>query len=133
MPAITTLTLNDGQASPVAHNFVPVTTTGGSAVWADRIATGSAFWLRLTNDVIVPSTKKLGAEKPIVNRWAINLPVGITANGATELDHFNTVSVNFYFSPRSSDAERKDAVAYAKNLLANATVFDGAWKIEPFY
>lgn len=132
MAAIATLSLNDGQASPVAHSFIPVSTTGTSALWADRVATGPAFWLRLQNDVIVPNAKS-GADKPMVNRWAIQQPIGVTANGATTLDHFSSASVNFYFAPRSSDAERKDLVAYVKNLLANATVYDGVWKLEPFY
>lgn len=132
MSAIATLALNDGQASPASHSFVPVSTTGGTATWAERIATGPAFWLRLQNDVIVPNPK-LGTDKPMVVRWSVNTPVGVTENGATTLDHFSSASVNFYFSPRASDAERKDLVAYVKNLLANSTVYDGAWKIEPFY
>lgn len=131
MPNILTLVLNDGAASPVAHSFVPVNTTGVSANWAERLTTGQMFWPTLRNDVIVP--QKGDDNKPLVDRWQVKVPVSVTVNGVTTLDHFSSASVNFYFSPRASEQERKDLYAYVSNLLATANVKDAAVKVEPYY
>lgn len=131
MPNILTLVLNDGAASPVAHSFVPVNTTGVSANWAERLTTGQMFWPTLRNDVIVP--QKGDDSKPLVDRWQVKVPVSVTVNGVTTLDHFSSASVNFYFSPRASEQERKDLYAYVSNLLATANVKDAAVKVEPYY
>jgi hypothetical protein len=133
MPAITSLVLADGQGSPANHTFVPVTTTGQKAQWAERVGAGPAFWPTVENSVVTPNSKPGAAVKPYTVTWSIYLPVSVTSGGATQLDHFHRASINFYFAPNSTDAERADLVAYAKNLLATAAVIDSAKKVEPWY
>lgn len=134
MPAISALTLNDGAAAPVAHTFVPVKTDGSTGSWAERTASGPTFWATLTNGLIVPQSKSSAEGKPLTNRWQVYVPVGVTpVGGATVLDHFSSASLNFYFSPRASEEERKNLVSYVKNLLANTTVYNAAVACEPFY
>lgn len=133
MPAIGSLTLADGQVSPVNHTYAPVSTTGSKATWAERVATGQAFWPMLTNEVVFPTSKDQKSSKPITVRVTFYYPVGVTENGVTSLDHFSSVTTNFYFAPTSSEAERKDIVALYLNNMSNSTVKTSISSLEPFY
>lgn len=134
MPAISALTLNDGAAAPVAHVFTPTKTDGSNAQWAERTAIGPAFWATLSSGVIAPVSKDPNSAKPITVRWQVYVPVGVTpVGGASQLDHFSSASINFYFAPRASEAERKDLVAFARNLLQNTSVYNAAVACEPWY
>lgn len=134
MATLTTISINDGATTPVAHSFAPLAQGNGSAEWAERLTTGAAFWPLLKNDVIRPSLKALQDDsKPFVIRWNIKVPVTVTANGVTTEDHFSSASVNFYFSPKASEQEKKDLVAYVTNLLSTTAVKNAAIAIEPFF
>lgn len=134
MATLTTIAINDGQAVPVSHSFVPAAQGPGSAEWAERIASGAALWPALKNEVIRPSLKAMKDDsKPFVVRWNVKVPVGVTVNGVTSEDHFSSASVNFYFSSKATEQERKDLFAYISNLLGTAAVKTAAIAIEPFY
>lgn len=59
MSALTSLTINDGKATPVAHTFTPVAVkpdTSGAVVaqWFDRSPVQAIGWLKLTYGVREP-------------------------------------------------------------------------------
>lgn len=55
MPAIASLTINDGLASPVAHTFAPVSVTGTKAKWADRSPTIPAGFRTISHELLEPN------------------------------------------------------------------------------
>lgn len=137
MPAISTITINDGKSTPLAHAFAPVTTTGTIANWAERLGLATQLWPTLSNQVVITNSRAPvpAGKAPTPNRvvWKIEVPVYKTVEGIDVLDHFSSASVNFYFSPSATEAERKDIRALVSNLLLNANVIASIEKVEPNY
>lgn len=129
MPAIAAITINDGASSPAAHTFAPVTTNGAQAEWADRSPASPAGFLTLRHEVRRPASPT-GAQRVIISG---NFPVMETVGGIATVTRNSSVKLEINFSNSSSEAERKDVLAYVKNFLANATVTTSITNIEPFY
>lgn len=129
MPAIANLTINDGAATPVAHTFSVVGTTGAKATWADKSGGIPTGFAKITNEVREAKSKD-GAHSVIIG---FELPVLATVNGVTTRARVSSAQVRFNYAQDSTDQERKDAVAYVVNALSNATVKAAAYNIEPHY
>lgn len=129
MPAISTLTINDGQTVPVAHTYSPVSTSGAHAYWADRSPSSPAGYLKIDHNVENPNGKSsmyrisLGTGQPVLG----------TVDGTSVVVRTSSASVVFNIHPDSTLAERGDLFAYVKNLLANADIKTSVMNIEPFY
>lgn len=129
MPAIATLSINDGLATPVAHSFVPVTTDGSTAKWADKVAA-----LPIGYNVITDEVRQPGSTTAAYRRLTgFSFPVLATVNGVNTKVRTSSAQVIFNFAQDSTDQERKDALAYVSNYLQNATVKAAVQNIEPFY
>lgn len=129
MPAFGSLTVNDGQTTPVAHAFAPFSKDGYSSVFVDRSPVSAIGWKKLTYQVI-PQATKLAANKVGIN---IVDPALATVDGQVVKARQSTANVIFNFAPDATEQERKDLVAYTINSLSNATVKDGIIKMEPMY
>lgn len=124
MPAFASLTLNDGQTTPVAHTFAPNVLNGELATYADR-----SGGISLGYPVIsIMATEPSKGSRISKVRAKIVLPVLETATGTTSggfapvpTKAFDlTADITFFIPERSSLQNRKDILAYAKNLLGNA-------------
>jgi len=131
MTAIATLTLADGQATPANHTFAPVNIdVAGVARWADRssgIALGFpviSFSLRAPNKT--SRNYKLTAKvvTPVLEVTSPSTSTGIQPAPTKAYDI--TFNVEATLPERSTLQQRKDAYAYLKNFLANATVMQAA-------
>lgn len=129
MPQLAAIVLADGQTTPVNHTFSPVTSNGQKAEWADRSASVPTGFQGITLEVRKPATAT-AAHRVIIG---MNLPVVATVGGVTSVVRYNTAKFELNFSGLSSEQERKDAIAYAKNLFSNATVATAISTLEPFY
>lgn len=129
MPQIAALSINDGQVAPVAHTFGVVTTTGSKAEWAERSSLIPAGYLGITHEVRRPASAT-AAQRLVLG---FNFPVLETVNGVSTVTRYSSAKLEMNFSNLSTEQERKDALAYVKNTLANAGVIDSIVKIEPFY
>lgn len=129
MPAIAALSINDGQASPAAHSFAPVTTNGSKSEWADCSSTTAAGWRVLSNEARKPAS----ATAAVRNLTNFYLPVEATVDGSVKVVRFNSAKVEFNFSQEATDQEKKDAVAYMANVLGNATFKAALIANEPHY
>jgi hypothetical protein len=129
MPALGRITINDGAATPVAHNFDPVILQGGKAKWADRSPTVPAGFLAITREILEPSAQR--------SAYRINdgfyFPVVETVDGSDVVVRYNSVRLELNAHPNSTLQERKDQFAYLKNWLANSDVRDSFLNLEPFY
>lgn len=129
MPAIATLTIADGQASPVNHSFDPVTTDGSLAKWADRSPTIPSGYRTIQLEVSPPSGNRT------TNKWqaGFNMPVVATVNGVDTVVRNSSAQLTLNIHPESTLQERKDLMAYIANMLAIAGVKTSLQNLEPYY
>lgn len=128
MPAIANLTINDGQASPVAHTFAVGTTDGQQAKWVEKSAANSLGYFPLTYSVRL-SKSATGANVVEIGLSTPTLDGTVTNAVARK----STASVRFNFSQAATQQEMKDLVAYVTNFLSNASVKAAIPALEPFY
>lgn len=135
MTAIAALTLNDGAATPVAHTFSPVNIDQvGVARWADRSG-GIALGFPVISFSLRSPTKtsrnyKLTAKvvTPVLEVTSPSTSTGIQPAPTKAYDIIFNVDATL--PERSTLQQRKDAYAFLKNFLGNATVMQNA--IEQF-
>lgn len=129
MPAISALSINDGQTTPLAHSFAPVTTDGQTGKWADRSPTIPAGYKTLSIDVAPPNGSRT------VYKWVMGLmdPTVATVNAVDTVVRYNSSQVVLNFHPESTVQERKNKLAYVINALSNAQVKLSVENLEPFY
>lgn len=124
MPAIGNVVINDNEATPVAHTFAPVGINGPVASYADRASGISVGYPRLTASLVVPSK----GSKLYKARFKLVLPVlenitNSTMSGvlpAPTKAYDLTADLQFIMPERSTLQDRKNIMALAKNLLADA-------------
>jgi len=129
MPAIAALTINDGQASPAAHTFSPVSTDGSKAQWADRSPTIPAGFRLISREVSPPSGNRTVYR--ITDGYM--MPTVATVNGTDQVVRYSSAQLTLNIHPDATLQERKDLLAYVKNFLADSTVVTSVQNIEPFY
>lgn len=129
MPAIAALTVNDGLASPVAHTFSPVSTTGSKAKWADRSPTIPAGFRTISHELAEPNGSRT------VNKITMGymVPTVATVNAVDTVVRYNSAQVVLNIHPDSTLQERKDLLAYVANSLGLATMKTSVENLEPFY
>lgn len=129
MPAIATLAINDGQTTPVSHNFDPVTTDGAEAKFADRSPTISSGFRTISHEVAGPS----GSRTVTKLTSGFMIPTVATVNGVDTVIRYSSAQVILNIAPDSTLQERKDLLAYVKNFLGLASVATSVQNLEPFY
>jgi hypothetical protein len=129
MPTLDTVVINDGQGTPVAHDFDPVILQGGKAKWADRAPAVPAGFLTISREIQEPSGQR--AAYKISDGFY--LPVVEEVDGSDTVVRYNSTKVEFNVNPNSTLQERKDQYAYLQNWLANADVKDSFLNLTPFF
>ena len=131
MTAIAALTINDGQATPVAHTFNPVNIDQqGVAKWADRSG-GIALGFPIITFSMKNPTKQsrnyrvvVKVTTPVLEQTSPSTATGIQPAPTKAYDLiFNG---EFVLPERSTLAERNNILAYVKNFFANAAVIPPA-------
>lgn len=129
MPAIAALTVNDGQAAPVAHTFSPQTNNGSGAKWADRSPTIPAGYRTISHELADPN----GSRTVHKITMGFHIPVVATVDGSDTVVRYNSGQVVLNINPQSTLQERKDLIAYVANTLGLATIKTSVENLEPFY
>lgn len=129
MPALATLTINDGQASPAAHSFVAKGTDGALSRFQELSAGTPAGFFTLSHEYVSP-TNATAAHRI---KLGLNVPVMATVDGVPTVVRNSSAQVIFNLSQYSSDQERKDLIAYVTNALSNATVKSTVVNLEAFW
>lgn len=131
MPAIGNLTINDGQSTPVAHTFSPVTTTGNESRYADRSGGKPAGYLLVNARQKDPAN---GARNYRM-QYEVVLPTVATdaTSGKDYIARIARCNIEFVLPESSVLQERQDILAYARNLLADASVTAVVTNLEHVY
>lgn len=132
MPQITSIVINDGAATPVAHTFSPIGVDEKGVFWLEQTAPvptnslgGKRIGISMSRPVTANDLKSAKAKavfsvyEPVLEILG-NSSVGITppATKAYEL----AARQAFDMPLRSTKQERKDLRVLSANLLANASV-----------
>lgn len=124
MPAFTALTINDGLATPVAHTFAQKTLIGTEATYVDRISGITVGYPSIVVNSMPPTkTSRLAKVRMKVVMPVLEVVNASTYNGITPAPtkaYDLTFDAMFFLPERCTLAQRKDILAFAKNLLANA-------------
>lgn len=135
MPQLGSLVINDGLATPVAHTFVPVAIRDDVALWTDR-SPGVPVGFN-TASASLGYNKSTRAYKYTVKMTAPTLEtLGNSSTGFTPpatKAYECGVSIQFWLPERATLQNRKDILAYAKNMLASAVVTAGVQDLEAVY
>lgn len=129
MPAIATMTINDGQGTPVAHTFSPASQQGTRVTWADRSPTIPAGFRTISHEFKEPT----GGRTVYSHNLAFVVPVVATVDGVDTVTGYESATVVLNCRPNSTLQNRKDLMAYVANCLANANVKAAVENVEPFY
>lgn len=117
MSELNNVVINDGAATPVAHTFKPRNVAGGIATLVENNTGVPLADKRLTLSIQRTASSRV---KPTLK---LQLPVvqDATVNGVTKPTVVRVAycDLAFNFDPSSSTQERKDMVAFVRNLLAD--------------
>lgn len=124
MPAFTALTIYDGLATPVAHTFAQKTLIGTEATYVDRIGGITVGYPTLTVNSMPPTkTSRLAKVRVKMVMPVLEVVNASTYNGITPAPtkaYDLTFDGMFFLPERCTLAQRKDILAFAKNVLSNA-------------
>lgn len=126
MTAFTNITINDGQATPVAHTFTARRIDNGVAKWQDISGGIAVGFPTITSSLREPIK---GSSTPLYKDvMKITLPVLEVVNSSTYSGitpaptkaYDLQVNVEFLMPERSTNQDRKNIRAYVANALAQA-------------
>lgn len=125
MAAISTIVINDGKATPVAHTFNPVQ-SAPDAVYREGLSS-----LPLIGQGVIDLRTRTQGELNRV-KVTLKLPVLETATGANaqgytaapKVAYHSTANVEFILPSRGTAEQRKDLRVMLANLLLNAQLVD---------
>lgn len=132
MPAISNLTLADGQATPANHTFAVKSIVGRLATYEERSAGVSAGYKPLTISTTESAASVYRRVRIKIVDPVLEAVSGVNSQGytpAAKEAYNNYVNIEFVLHERSNLQNRKDILAYAKSILgsalASSIVIDG--------
>lgn len=146
MPALASITINDGQATPVAHTFNPSgPDKNGVNYFYDRSGGIAIGFPSITLDLKEPPVAAPGmASKasrvyratakvvmPVLEVTSASTGTGIQPAPTKAYDL--VAKMEFILPERATLANRKDILAYAKNILTNSNVTSLVQDLEGIY
>lgn len=128
MPAQTSLVINDGQATPVAHTFTP---NGAMltpekkvlAEWVDRSPANKAGYWTLAEQHSPTNSNGIEKMRFVIDRPTVESVVGAAGTGyqaPPKRAYAGMVVVEVWSHERATPAELADLAALARNFTANA-------------
>lgn len=147
MPAFAAITINDGATTPVAHTFNPSGLSNDAmniAKYADRSGGTAIGFPRITVSLREPVPAKNGqpsaAGRVFRASFQVKVPkletLGTNDQGITPpptLAYTAMFTGEFVIPERASLQDRKDLLAYVKNLLAHAVTTSIVQDLDPVY
>ena len=149
MPAVGNLVLANGEASPVNHTFAPLGLDSKTGIrWFEDQSPRVSATSSLGYPRIGVTTKREAevvtgqSSRNTVSRVTLTIALpqletlGTSSSGFTPaptIAYVDRAKVEFILSSRDQLADRKDALAFAKNLLGHATVTDLVQNLSAIY
>lgn len=137
MSAISNIVINDAQSTPAAHTFSPARQSGDLVEWHDRSAGYVAGFKKLSMLTRFASAQNAGQRitiKVMDPTLAVTAPASGTGVQPNPVAAYTTLaSVEFLLPTASSLQNRKDILAYVKNLLSNSQVVAAVENLDAPY
>lgn len=123
------LSINDGQAAPVAKSFAPVRVAPDRSVFAEKTASVSAGFIQLGVGMSAASGSRS------TNRVDISLkyPVLQTVNGVSTVAYTGLFKGYFVIPDTMTAAERANMAAFVANALDNTQIRGVIKDLDPLY
>lgn len=128
MSQIANMTLADGQATPANHTFTVLTAQTGDQPAAWRDIASSALVLGQYRASMKVNRSATADKVSII----ITMPK-LSTDGTSSKVHQNIANISFVLPDTADVQERKDLLAFAKNMLGNAIVSDAVHNGSPAY
>lgn len=130
MPNMTSITVNDGEATPVAHIFVPKG-IDGKGVARFRASTGVPI---ADENLAISLRESSGKVRPRIS-LAVPVVVTETINGVDEpkIDRAGFGDCSFTFSAKSTKAERRNVRILMANAILHANLESVVDDVENHY
>lgn len=137
MAQVTSIVINDGATTPVAHTFAPSRVAADLVSYQDRSAGIVAGFNILTIGTRF-ADKKNGAQKVTVRlalpTLAVTAPTTTTGIQPVPVAAYECfASIEFVLPSPSSVQNRKDLLALVKNLMANGAIDNAVVNLDPPY
>lgn len=140
MPAIAAITLLNGESTPVSHTFYPLGQDSKTGIWwfedrSPRVPASASIGfprigVRTKREMEVVAGQSAKSTVARVE-LTIALPqletLGSSSSGFTPaptVAYVDRVQISYILSSRDALLDRKDALAFSKNLLNNALIVD---------
>lgn len=134
MANIANIVVNDSAAPPVAHTYVPITSS--PALWRET----SASSLSLAGQPTIKLVSRLDMTASGLNklRLIVDIPseavLGTADDGykaTPKVDYSTRAVVEFFLPSRSTLAQRREARVRLSNLLMSAAIIDAVDTVAP--
>jgi len=145
MPALAAITIDDGEATPVAHTFTPLSIdANGVATFIDRTGGIPIGFNRLDLSLRQPPEARTGQTSsgrvykatmrvflPTLEQTSASTSTGIQPAPTKAYDH--GANVQFFLPERGTAQNRKDLLSLLRNALNDEAVETVIVDLEPFY
>lgn len=129
MPSVTTITLYDGQATPVAHDFDRVSVNGSQMLLVNHEATTSAGKMQLIAG-LSPATPARPTDKV---QLRFNMPLEHEVDGITKVSSTARAKLELVVPDEWSQANRDDFAAYVVNAISDANIRGIVEDLDPLF
>lgn len=144
MSAVVNIVLNDAQATPVAHTFIPLGPDTNGAWWfEDQSGSKPIGYNKISMQLVRPGPASSGqnaGERTARIKVGLHTPVletlGTSDSGITPPDqvaYTPRVNVEFIISERSTLQERKDLRKYVDFLMAETQLTNMVENLQNIY
>lgn len=121
MPQVATITINDGAATPAAHNFTPAgPDENGWRTYYDQSGGIQAGYPMLKARLVRGSPTATRGTPVNKVQWEIYVPTLDEVATVPTLAYFLTSKGEYVLPTRCTAADRDDILAYTKNLMGHA-------------
>lgn len=145
MPTLAALSISDAQATPVAHQFTPLSIDSqGVATFVDRTSGIPLGFAKIDFSLRTPVAPKAGQSStgrtykatlrlfmPTLEQTSASTSTGIQPAPTKAYDH--VANLQFFLPERGTTQERQDLVALVYNLLGSDSMKSAVANLEPFY
>lgn len=126
MPQVANIVIKDGQATPVDHTFKPTRQSGDMFVFSDQSSDVAAGFKTISVMTRFESNGNAGRKitmKVIDPTLAVTAPASGTGVQPNPVSAYQTMATIEFLLPQAAKiANRKDLLAYVKNLVSHAFV-----------
>ncbi len=129
MPSAQTITLADGQATPVNHQFRPVSVERGQTLLVNEESASSAGQMNL----ILSYDRRKPSRPTDRIRVQLNIPIEQTVDGVVKVAHTARFDGSFVLPEELTAAQRDDLAAFARNALSDAIIAGYVENLDPMY